>query len=232
MKTLLMLAVMAEFISGCSMMQLISKLKREDEITLSVWQRARAELRQTCVQSPDVCQPRWLMKIPRQGRITVADWEYENFPPYQAIIDTHERLFRQAKNSGWRSGDFGDLWLNEEILFAIARALAKRSDEGEISPEQGKAAFTEAWNKNFDETVKHLTLLVQEAKTADDTAIKTATVVLTAVAAAASVALVAAAAAQPTYTYSYYSSPAPPPVYRPIYCNAYRTFGGYQISCY
>ncbi len=233
MKTLLAIAALAllpEFVSGCSMMQLIAKAKREDEITRSVWQGARAELRQTCVQTPDVCQPRWLMKIPRQGHISVADWEYENFPPYQTIIDTHERLFREAKNSSWRSGDFEGLWLNEEILFAVARTLAKRSDDGEITPEQMKYAFTEAWNKMHDETVKHLTVLAQEAKIADDAAIKTATAVLATVAAAASVALVAAAAAQPTYTYSYY--PVPPRVQQPIYCNAYKTFSGYRISCY
>jgi len=215
------------------MSQLISRAKREDEITRRVWQQARAELLLTCVQTPDVCQPRWMMKIPRQGHISLADWEYDRFPPYQTIIDIHERRFREAKASGWRSGDFEGMWLNEEILFAIARTLAKRSDDGEITPEQMKAAFTEAWNKTYDETVKNLTHMVQDAKTADDAAIKTATAVAGVVAAAATVALVAAAAAQPVYTqpvYSYY--PAPVYVRRPIYCNASRTFSGFNINCY
>lgn len=96
-----------------------------------------------------------------------------------------------------------------------------------------KAAFTEAWNKTFDETVKNLSHMVQDAKTADDAAIKTATAVVGVVAAAATVALVAAAATQPVYAqpvYSYY--PAPVYVQRPVYCNASRTFSGFNINCY
>ena len=149
MKKLISLVLLGGFVSGCALSQLISKAKREDEMTRRVWQQARAELRLTCIQTPDVCQHRWLMKIPRQGHISLADWEYDNFPPYQTVIDSHERRFREAKAAGWRTGDFEDLWLNEEILFAIARTLAKRSDDGDITPEQMKTAFTEAWNKTL-----------------------------------------------------------------------------------
>ena len=208
--------------SGCSTMQLIAKAKREDEITLAVWTQARTDLHQLCLQNYDNCRPRWIIKIPKQGHISFADWDYEILPSYKTVIDTHERLFRQAKEKGWRGGDFEGLWVNEEILFGIARALAERSDNGEITPDEMKAAFTAAWNKNYDETVRQIGILVQNAKTADDNTIRVASAVVTVVAAAATGALIAATAARPAYTY--YSP-------RPLYCTATRSFNTIYVSC-
>jgi hypothetical protein len=215
--------------AGCSTMALIYKVNRENELTGAVWKQARADLEQMCVQSPDNCQPRWLVRPPKGG-ITMADWDLLVLPPYKTIIDTHERLFRDAKEKGWRGGDFEGLWIHEEVLFGIARVLAERADNGEITPEEGKAAYVGAANKAYEEGRKHLAVVVQSAHNADAQAIMIGTMIVTGVAAAASSALAASYAARSAaYTY------APRPAYsapRNIYCNANRTVTGFSVSCF
>jgi hypothetical protein len=215
--------------AGCSFSELMAKARREDQLTQAIWKQARVELEQMCVQTPDDCQPRWLVRPAFTGRLTMADWDLLVLPPYKTIIDTHERLFRDAKEKGWRGGDFEGLWIHEEILFGIARVLAERADSGEITPEEGKAAYVGAANKAYEEALKNITVVMQNAKMADAETMKLAIMILIGVAAAATSALAIAAAARPVYTY------APRPGYyapRSIYCNANRTVTGFSVSCF
>jgi hypothetical protein len=219
MKTLI-LALLMLILPGCATMRLMNEIKQESESNVNAWMEAKRELRWQCAQTPEICSTRLMLKYPMKGYASLDDWGFENLPPYKVTIDTHETILRKARGDNLR--------IPEELLFALAKTLGERVENGEITPDQMKHAFTEAWNKMLDEVVKDLTRLLQEAKKADDETVKVVTTVAVVVGVVATAALVASAAA-PQPTYQYVTVQQPP---RPVYCNAYRSFSSIRITCY
>ena len=205
-------------------MRLMNEIKQESNTNLGAWNQARRELKEQCVKTPEICESRLVLRMPMRGYVYDDDWEHDLLPSYKSIIDTHERVLRQARNYSLR--------IPEEILFAVARALTKHLENGEITPDQFKDAFNQSWNAAVKEIVNDYSVLLQNAKNADDETVASITKTLAVVAVVAGAVIVAAAATQPNYTVAQ-STPAPTPVYRSsFYCTASRAYNTVNIYCY
>lgn len=207
-------------LSGCATMRLMNEMKDESNTNLAAWNQARQELKEQCVKTPDICESRLVLRAPMRGYVYDDDSQYEVLPPYKTIIDTHETILRQAQNYS--------LWIPEEMLFALARGLTKRLEDKEITPEQFKNAFSQGWNAGLKEILNDYSVLLQNAKNADDETMKAITQTLTVIAVVAGAVLNAAAASQPSYTVVQ-STPAVNSTRSSFHCAAYSSV---QMYCY
>jgi len=217
---IVLLMLLTSTLSGCATMRLMNEMKEESDTNLAAWNQARQELKEQCVKAPDICESRLVLRAPMRGYVYDDDWQYEALPPYKTIIDTHERILRQARNYSLR--------IPEEMMFALARGLTKRLEDGEITPEVFKTAFSQGWNAGVKEILNDYSVLLQNAKNADDETMKAITQTLTVVAVVAGAVLIAAAASQPSYTVVQ-STPAVNSTRSSFYCTAYSSV---QMYCY
>lgn len=218
MKIINYFVVMTLFLSGCSAMMAMKEveaIQKEGPINTAAFYQARAELHSMCNSGDTFCAPR-LVKM--GNGIETEDWQYEQLPSYSTIIFVHEKVLRASR---------GSLRFYEETMLALSRALAKKADNGEITPEQLKLAFNEGWKWMIGQVRNDYALLQQNvvlAQQADAKVWETVGNVVVGLAVVATAVIVADAEIRAANYQAYQAS-------RPLNCYANRAGNNIYVQC-
>jgi hypothetical protein len=188
------------------------------------WYEAQTRLIQMCSGSqalPD-CAPRYIKETPWTDR--TDDWAWLTLPPYSTIVTVYEEAIRKRTPTP-------PLYI--EYTIAAARYLGEKTDQGLMSPERFRAAFSEVWVWMSAQMQTHGVILANsfsEAQARDNQTWQTVQSLSRGLGAVLGAAVVAASA-RPAAV-----NPVVTPAYRPVSCNAV-TMGRYStryttIQCY